>query len=79
MNRSIKKYNQDLSTDDNKNVVIKSRNFHQQNSSHDSNKSKLQFIKLAKENAVKDSILKTSSIVAEAGWFCHYKLKKSYL
>ena len=79
MNKRIKKYHQDLSTHDNKNVVIKSRNFHQQNSSHDSNKSKLQFIKLSKENAVKNSILETSNIVAKAGWFCHYKLKKSYL
>ena len=73
MNKNIKKYNQDLSTDDNKNVVIKSRNFHHQNSSHDSNKSKvkLEFIELSKENAVKNSTLQTSNIVTRLGWFCY--------
>ena len=72
MNKIIKKYNQDFSTDDNKNAEIRSRNFQKQNTSHDSNKSKLEFIKLSKENADKNSILKTSNYIAKLGKFCYY-------
>ena len=68
MNKSITTYHEDVPTDDNENLVIESRNVHQQNATHVSNKCnlKLGFIKLSKQN----SNLETSSIVAKLGLLC---------
>ena len=68
MNKSIIKQNEDVSTDDSKNLVIESRNVHQQNATHVSNKCnlKLEFIKLSRQN----SNLETPSVVAKLGLLC---------
>ena len=59
MNRSIKNCIQDVPIDDNKNLVVLSKSIG------------LEFMKLSKENSVKNSILQTSNTVARLGWFCY--------
>ena len=71
MNKNMEKCNQDVSTNEEEDVAIKSRNFHQQNVSHVSNVQS-EFMKFSKQNAVKKSTLEASNIVAKLGWFCYY-------
>ena len=77
MNKSIIKQNEDVSTDDSKNLVIESRNVHQQNATHVSNKCnlKLEFNKLSRQN----SNLETPSVVAKLGLLCYYSQTKTYM
>ena len=77
MNKSIQKYHEDMSIDDNKNIVIESRNVHQQNESHVSNKCnlKLEFIKLSEQN----SNLGIPCTIAKLGLLCYYSQSNRYI
>ena len=69
MHKSIKRFNKDVSTDENKRFMIESRNVHQQNCRTSNKSNWLEFMKLSKENSVKNPIWQTSHIVAKLGWF----------